>query len=273
MATSAQEAFLKAFHANHPAATSEAFGDGRTPDNRSSYQVLASRVAGAGRVLDLGCGDGALLELLAATGRELTGIDISPDSLALARRRPALAEARLLEGRAQELPFADNSFDACVSHMALMLMGEIERVATEIARVLVPGGTLACAVGGGAAGGEGYQVFLDLLRPLVESAPAEHRIPPMGDRRTRTREGLDEILGPAGFGPATWETVVVDLSAPVERVWSSVSCLYDVPPLGVETVASLRERFVAEAAAITRPDGTVPCGLRVHVATASAAPS
>nr|WP_307819098.1 class I SAM-dependent methyltransferase [Streptomyces sabulosicollis] len=123
--------------------TAEAFGRGRALDGRSSSELLCDRVAGSRHVRDLGCGDGLLLELLArADGRRLAGLDLSPRSLALARRRPALSAARLEEGRAQALPFADDSFDACVSHLALMLMGEIEQVAAEIARVLCPGGVL-----------------------------------------------------------------------------------------------------------------------------------
>ncbi|MFF8732632.1 class I SAM-dependent methyltransferase [Streptomyces sp. NPDC015171] len=49
----------------------------------------------------------------------------------------------------RHLPFADDGFDACVCPMALMLMGEIELVMAEIARVLSPGGVPACVVGGG----------------------------------------------------------------------------------------------------------------------------
>ncbi|MFH8789271.1 class I SAM-dependent methyltransferase [Streptomyces roseoverticillatus] len=108
---------------------------------------------------------GLLLEFLAQEdGRQLAGVDRSAHSLALARRRPMLSEARLEEGRAQELPFADDSFDACVSHMALMLMSEIEQVVAEVARVLSPGGVPACVVGGGAVGGEAYERFLGPYR-------------------------------------------------------------------------------------------------------------
>ncbi|GAA4004442.1 hypothetical protein GCM10022247_26850 [Allokutzneria multivorans] len=269
MATSAQENFLKAFHANHPMATSQTFGSGRGPDGHSSYDLLAARVAGSERVLDLGCGDGVLLDLLAAPSRHLTGIDLSPDSLAVARRRPTLANARLVEGRAQRLPFPDNDFDACTSHMALMLMDDVDAVAAEVARVLAPGGTFACALGGGAAGGEAFELFLSLLRPVLASAPPHQRIPSLGDRRTRNRAGLDEILGPAGFAPVSWETVVIDLSAPADQLWPVVSCLYDVLPLPSDTLAGLRAEFTAEAAALTRADGTVPCGFQVHLATAS----
>ncbi|MFB7268144.1 class I SAM-dependent methyltransferase [Streptomyces nojiriensis] len=268
-ATASQEAFLRAFHAEYPAVTAEALGTGRAPDGRSSYELLCDRVTGSTRVLDLGCGDGFLLELLARrAGRELAGVDLSADSLALARRRPALAEAKLEEGRAQELSFADDSFDACVSHMALMLMGEIEHVASEVARVLSPGGVLACVVGGGAVGGEAYERFLALLRAAIEEVPAAQRIPALGDSRARSREGLDDVLGPAGFTAVDWETVPIDLSGPVEQVWSAVSGLYDLGPLDRATVERLRRAFFAEVRDMTTPDGHVPCAFNIHLATA-----
>ncbi|NDZ77325.1 class I SAM-dependent methyltransferase [Streptomyces sp. SID10853] len=267
--TASQEAFLLAFHAGRPAVTAEAFGGGRAPDGRSSYEILCDQVAGSRRVLDLGCGDGLLLELLARTdGRELAGLDLSPDSLALARRRPALSGARLAEGRAQELPFADGSFDACVSHMALMLMGEIDRVAAEVARVLSPGGMLACVLGHGALGGEAYERFIGLLRSTIGELPASRRVPSLGDRRTRRREGLDEILGAVGFTAVEWESVPIDLSGPAEQVWASVSGLYDLGPLDQDTVERLRAAFFAEMREMTAPDGQVPCVFRIHVATA-----
>ncbi|MFJ8160018.1 class I SAM-dependent methyltransferase [Streptomyces sp. NPDC096136] len=268
--TAAQEAFLQAFHAERPAVTAEAFGHGRTADGRSSYELLCDRVAGRERVLDLGCGDGLLLELLARGGEErrLAGLDLSPEALALARRRPALAGARLEEGRAQALPFDDGSFDACVSHMALMLMGEIDHVAAEIARVLAPGGVLACVLGGGAAGGEAYERFLGLLRDTIAQAPAAQRIPTLGDRRTRSREGLDEVLAPAGFTAVEWETVAIDLSGPVEEVWASVSGVYDLGPLDAAAVERLRDAFFADVRDLTTPEGTVPYGFKIHIATA-----
>ncbi|MFD9504277.1 class I SAM-dependent methyltransferase [Streptomyces sp. NPDC060035] len=269
MTTTSQEAFLRAFHAEHPAVTADAFGGGRAADDRSSYEILCDRVAESRRVLDLGCGDGLLMELLARTdGRQITGVDLSPEALARARCRPALAGATLRESRAQDLPFADDSFDACVSHMALMLMGEVERVIAEVARVLSPGGTLACVMGGGAVGGEAYELFLGLLRSVISTAPAAQRIPVLGDRRTRSRDGLDSILGPAGFAPVDWETIPIDLSGPAEQVWAAVSGIYDVGPLDSPTVESLREAFLAAVEERALPNGHVRCGMKVHVATA-----
>ncbi|WP_406478789.1 class I SAM-dependent methyltransferase [Streptomyces platensis] len=270
--TTLQEEFLRTFHAAHPAVTVRAMAHGKTADGRSSYELLRDRVSECDRVLDLGCGDGLLLELLAArpagAPSVLAGLDLSAEELALARRRPGLAAADLRPGRAQQLPFADGWFDGCVSHMALMLMGAAERVAAEVARVLAPGGTLAVVLGAGAAGGEACESFLRLARPLFEAAPAAQRIPPLGDPRLRTREGFDAVFRPAGFAPAEWETVRIDLTGPPEQVWRTVGTYYDLGPLDPAVTADLRARFEAESAALALPDGRVPCGMKVHVATA-----
>ncbi|WP_411146471.1 class I SAM-dependent methyltransferase [Streptomyces sp. x-80] len=281
--TTEQEVFLRTFHASHPAVTARAMSRGRAADGRSSYAILRDRMAGRDRVLDLACGDGLLLELLAEAGEErgsggsergrdgrgraLAGLDLSAEELVLARRRPGVGRADLRVGRAQQLPFADGQFDGCVSHMALMLMSDAEQVAAELARVLEPGGVLAAVLGGGPGGDEAYERFLRLARPLFDAAPAAKRIPLLGDRRLRSREGFDEVFGPAGFGPAEWETVVIDLTGSPEQVWETVSGIYDLGLFGAGATAELRARFEAESAATALPDGRIPCAMRVHVAT------
>ncbi|GAT82543.1 ubiquinone biosynthesis protein UbiE [Streptomyces sp. F-3] len=180
--TAAQEAFLRVFHAERPAVTAHAFADGRAPDGRSGHEILRDRVAGARRVLDPGCGDGVLLDLLARTGgRRPAGVDLSCEALALARRRPRLRAAALAEARAQQLPFAAGTFDACVCHMALMPMGDVDRVAAETARVLSPGGVLACAIGGGALGGRRTSCSGACCGP-----PSSGRPPSSASRRSGT---------------------------------------------------------------------------------------
>lgn len=71
--TTVQEEFLRSFHAAHPAVTVQAMAHGQAEGGRSSYEILRDRVAACGRVLDLGCGDGLLLELL-ASGRPVPGV-------------------------------------------------------------------------------------------------------------------------------------------------------------------------------------------------------
>jgi len=264
-----QEAFLHAFHAEHPAVTSEWLGDSRGPDGRSSYELLRDRVAGRKRVLDLGCGDGLLLELLAEeSGRQLAGVDLSPETLALARKRPALSGTTLEVARAQALPFPDDSFDACVCHMALMLMAEIEQVAAEVARVHAPGGVLAFVVGDGALLGEAYDRFRTLATEEIEQVPEAERMPRLGDRRTRSRDGLDEILAPAGFAPVVVESVALDLGGPFDQVWAGISSLYDFEPLDEAAMARLRSVFLDVFRESITPEGAVPFSYNILIATA-----
>jgi hypothetical protein len=97
--------------------------------------------------------------------------------------------------------------------------------------------------------------------------PAAQRIPELGDRRTRSRNGLDEVLAPAGFAAADWETVPVDLSGSVEQVWASVSGFYDLGPVDRAVVERLHDSFVASVRDMTTSEGTVPCAFKVHIAT------
>ncbi|WP_042404093.1 class I SAM-dependent methyltransferase [Streptacidiphilus carbonis] len=265
----AAEAFLRDFHNRTPGRQSVNMEAAPLGDGRTGYQVLAAEVAGARRVLDLGCADGALLEVLAAAGaEELAGIDLADGELEFARRRPALARADLRQGRAQELPFPDGSFDAVVSHMALMLMHEVEQVVAETARVLAPGGRFAVAVGGGSVPGEAMSLFLELARPYFKAVPPERSMPRLGDRRSRTREGLDELLTPAGFEPVSWQTVTIDMGGTPERVWISLTdAFYDMTALDEDQTARLRTDFLAAAPALLDPTGRIPSGMRLNLAT------
>ena len=93
------------------------------------------------RALDLACGTGLSTRGLVARGVAVTGIDIAPNMLDVARRA-GLPGATFFEGRAEALPFADESF-------ALVTCGQAfhwfdgPRVFGEIERVLVPGGAHA----------------------------------------------------------------------------------------------------------------------------------
>lgn len=94
------------------------------------------------RVLDLGCGKGETLLRLGRDGARAVGIDISSEMVRMASenaRRSGLSNVQVFKMPAEQLDFADASFDAVYS-LAVAHHLEIERAAREIARVLKPGG-------------------------------------------------------------------------------------------------------------------------------------
>lgn len=98
---------------------------------------------GVGEVLEVAIGTGLNLPLY-PPGVHLSGIEWSPQMLALARRRAnelGLA-ADLREGDAQALPFPDASFDTVVCTLAMCAIPDDRRAIAEMSRVLKPGGRL-----------------------------------------------------------------------------------------------------------------------------------
>jgi len=96
-----------------------------------------------GRLLDIGCGTGALLEALAARYPQcaFAGVDSTPEMLAVARER--LPEAvDLRAAHAERLPFAEAAFDAVVSCNMFHYLREPKAALAEFRRVLKPGGRL-----------------------------------------------------------------------------------------------------------------------------------
>jgi ubiquinone/menaquinone biosynthesis C-methylase UbiE len=107
---------------------------------------------GSQHFLDVGCGSGLVSRYLAQEyGGEVTGIDIDPEQIELARRDAAGVEnVRFLEADAAELPFQENSFDIVFSLGALHYISNWLDVLKEIKRVLKP---------------DGYFVYADIIYP------------------------------------------------------------------------------------------------------------
>ncbi len=106
---------------------------------------IVRAVAGARRVLDVGCGSGRLTVALAQAGATVTGIDTNARQLAEARRRADAAEVELMLLEAdfnEALPFDDATFDAVMSRLALMAADDPVATLSELRRVLAPGGRL-----------------------------------------------------------------------------------------------------------------------------------
>ncbi len=99
-------------------------------------------------VLDVATGTGAVaIELVRRTGCSVVGIDPSTEMLDEARRQIKLARAtrdiRLVEGRAEELPFDNGVFDALTVTYLLRYVDDPGATLVELARVVRSGGTVA----------------------------------------------------------------------------------------------------------------------------------
>jgi ubiquinone/menaquinone biosynthesis C-methylase UbiE len=112
----------------------------------ADHVVRAARVRAGERVLDVACGTGNTALAARARGAEVTGLDLTPELLAVARGREAaegLGGIVWREGDAENMPFGDASFDVVVSSCGLMFAPDQQRVAEEVARVTKPGGRIA----------------------------------------------------------------------------------------------------------------------------------
>jgi len=114
-------------------------------DARAFYERLD--VAPGSKLLDVACGSGQLALMAAREGVDATGTDIAENLIlrAQARARTEGLNATFRAGDAEALPFANASFDVVVSMIGAMFAPQPDLVAKELARVCVPGGTIAMA--------------------------------------------------------------------------------------------------------------------------------
>jgi ubiquinone/menaquinone biosynthesis C-methylase UbiE len=113
---------------------------------RRIAQDVSDTAAQGARVLDIGTGPGVLLVELAQMRPDLhlTGIDLSPDMVAVAGRNlaPFGERAGVRTADVTNLPFDDGSFDLIVSSLSLHHWDRPEAAAPELERVLKPGGLI-----------------------------------------------------------------------------------------------------------------------------------
>jgi ubiquinone/menaquinone biosynthesis C-methylase UbiE len=131
---------------------------------------LTEQGRGPARLLDIGCGNGYLLEVLRERhpALELCGLEYTPELVALARDR-AVSQCPIVQGDVRELPFEAASWDAAVTERCVinvMDRADQTRSIREIARILRPGGHYLC-----------IEAFTDGLEQL-NAARGELGLPP-----------------------------------------------------------------------------------------------
>jgi SAM-dependent methyltransferase len=270
--SSTAEMYLTDFHNRCPGVTSHAFGD--VPafcDSRqydSSYACLTELVA-EGRqqtVLDLGCGDGYLLSLLATCPElDLIGVDISMAELMSARHRLGDV-ATLCNARAQALPVESDSVDLVLSHMALMLMDDVPQVIAESARVLKTGGVFSAIVGRRFLLGPVHDTFLRLM----EDRTRADGIQPIGfgGGMLRTPDGIATLFA-ASFTSLSIQEIDVPFNVSAQQLWQMLCATYSMDRFSVKGKTEFRDLFLKETSSLLNNDGLIETGWGLRQITAT----
>jgi demethylmenaquinone methyltransferase/2-methoxy-6-polyprenyl-1,4-benzoquinol methylase len=170
-------------------ALSSALSFGQDPRWRRALVAAAAPPPGA-RVLDVATGTGMVAaELLARCDCTVVGIDQSAEMLAAARARFAGDErVELIDGEAERLPFADQSFDALTFTYLLRYVADPAATIRELARVVKPGGRVGS---------------LEFGVPPLAAARAAWRaytavgLPVLGRLASREWSAVGRFLGPS----------------------------------------------------------------------------
>lgn len=260
--------FLRAWHARYAGTASSAFGYGRTEDDaRSSYDLLVDDAAALQHVataVDVACGDGYLVELLARRlpSAQIVGIDMTPEELAVARGRALPENVQLVTARAESLPLPDASADAVVCHMALMLFDDARSVINELARVIRPGGIFAAVLGPAPGNSELVVRFGALLR---EAAAAE-QLPPLhvGDPITFADDSLRAIFASDAWHSVRIEQFALRFEGSDEQIQATLLAMYDVARLSDDGRAKLSQRLKDEMLQRRQTNQTTECVLSLR---------
>ena len=178
------------------------------------------------RVLDVGCGPGALLgELVGRLGEgSAMGVEPSDAFAAAARARHPAAGVEI--GTAEKLPFPDHSFDAALAQLVVHFMSDPVGGLREMARVTRPGGTVAACVWDHAGGTGPLELFWSAVREFDPEVDDE-------SGRVGTRQGqLCELFLKAGLADVDETALTVAVEYTGFDEWWEMFTL-GVAPAGV----------------------------------------
>jgi ubiquinone/menaquinone biosynthesis C-methylase UbiE len=172
------------------------------------------------RVLDVGCGPGAVTSVLAARLGAENVAAVDPSSPFVAACRAGVPGADVREAAAERLPHDDDSFDATVSQLVLNFMADAPGAVSEMRRVTRPGGVVAAAVWDYADGMTLLRAFWDAARAVDPQAADSDEGEVM---RYCSRTELEALWREAGLDDvATGELHATAHYADYDDLWHSL---------------------------------------------------
>lgn len=194
--------------------------------------IAAAGVQAGDRVLDVGCGPGALTgELVALLGStNVAAVDPSQSFVAACRRRYPDVDVR--QTGAEALPFDDEAFDAALAQLVVNFMDDAREGVAEMRRVTRPGGMVAAAVWD-------YGDGMTLLRSFWDAAAAANPAGAQRDERNvrfATQGELKDLWDDVGLERVEVSAAVVSAAYEgFEELWSPLEG--GVGPAGAYTAS------------------------------------
>ena len=226
------------------------------PSNQQLFAEVLTRleIRPGTRLLDIGCGSGYAAAMAAGLGASVTGIDITPELIEIARERVPAGDFRV--GTMDALPYQDGSFDAAVGFNAFQFANDPSNAVGEAARTVKPQGLLAATTFAEPERNESTALHL-ALEPLRQAAPAgaahapyELSAPGGLERLLTAGAGLELIF--SGEVPLAWKHDTIGHA--VRAVLASAGGAMAIEAAGEPAARAALEQAVAPFAA---PDGSV----------------
>ena len=229
----------------------------------------AARVREGERVLDVACGTGVLareiLNRVGPTGR-VAGVDLNPGMIAVAKENTPDVEWH--QGKAESLPFPDESFDAVVSQFGLMFFADRVQAIQEMLRVLTASGRLAVAVWNSFENIPAYAAEVELLQRTAGQQAADALRAPfvLGDR-----DELSKMFSEAGATAVEVTTHSGTALFPSIRIVVEADLRGWLPVMGVnlseEQISQILHEAETALGSYATSDGQVRFDVSAHIVT------
>jgi ubiquinone/menaquinone biosynthesis C-methylase UbiE len=232
--------------------------------------LAATHIEPGQRILDLACGTGIVARLAVdAIGESgsVTGLDVNPGMLAVARSVASDSGIEWQQGNAESIPFTSDSFDVVLCQLGFQFFADKSTAMREVQRVLAPGGRVLLTVPGPTP--ELFAVMEAVIAQQISSETARFLDQVFSVHDAAEVQGVFEQ---AGLSNVSVEPSIQDyrLPAPAEFLWQYT---YSTPLAGAlanatpEQLAELEREVVEKWRPWVAGDGM---DLSVRVLTASA---